>query len=105
MIRKVNDGQLQAAMNGSAVLMYFTAQWCGPCKVMKPQFERAVSSLGGKVDAVLADIDECPKAVRAFGLSKVPTIILAKSGVEVARRSGMASTSDVLAMVQSHLTR
>lgn len=105
MIRKVNDTQLQAALNGNAVLVYFTATWCGPCKVMRPQFERTVNVLGGKVDALIADVDACPKTVRAFGLSKVPTVILAKSGVEVARRSGTTSSNDLLAMVQEHLTR
>lgn len=105
MIREVDETGLQAAMKGNALLVYFSATWCGPCKVARPQVQRAVQALGGAVDAVSADIDQCPKAVRALGLTKVPTVMLVKSGVEVARRSGVTSQSEIVAMVQQHLTR
>ncbi len=77
--------------NNKDVLLYFTATWCGPCKLMKsdvlPQPE--VSDLiKSKYVAVYIDIDKRPEDARKFGINSVPAFVITRKGEELSRRKG-----------------
>jgi thioredoxin 1 len=59
--------------------LYFTANWCGPCKVMKPK----IQALNLPIDFI--DVDTNPSQVETLGIRNVPTIILMERG-EVKQR-------------------
>ena len=68
---------------------YFTATWCGPCKVLKPIMEKLSDEFKEKANFYYADIDE--KAINsasAAAVRGVPTVVVYKKGVEVARKVG-----------------
>lgn len=58
---------------GSAAV-YFTASWCQPCRVIKPQFARA-SVIDADRDYYIVDIEEVPSVVERFAIQTVPTIV------------------------------
>jgi thioredoxin-like negative regulator of GroEL len=72
------------------MLVYFTASWCGPCKLLTritltdPVVLRSLSN----VDHVAMDIDEHPDLASKFGIQAVPTLILLSAGQEVDRTTG-----------------
>lgn len=82
--------------------MDFTAEWCGPCRVMGPRIEKVASKMP-EATFVKADVDECKSEVKSFGLRSVPTLVVLKSGVEVARHAGLLSEAGVMELVQPHL--
>ena len=99
----VRSGQLEAlTRQGGVVVVDFTAEWCGPCKVMGPRLEKVATRIPSAT-FVKADVDECTSEVKSFGLRNVPTIVVLKSGVEVARHAGLLSEAGVMALVQPHL--
>lgn len=71
------------------VLVYFTATWCGPCKLMaKTTFaDPAVIADLEAVSRVLIDIDAQPTVASAFGITAVPTFLLLDSGGDVLLRT------------------
>jgi thioredoxin 2 len=70
------------------LLIDFWAAWCGPCKAMAPQFERAAATLEPHFRLIKVGIDQSPDLASRFAIQSVPTLLLLKDGKEIARRSG-----------------
>ena len=74
-------------------LWYFSAPWCGPCKMFGPTMDR-VASQGINVKKV--NIDYEPDASTKFGIRSVPTVILVENEQEVSRFVGAKSEQQVI---------
>ena len=85
---------------GLPVLVDFWAAWCGPCKMMAPQFEAAARQMPG-VRFVKVDTDASPQTSARFRIRSIPTLALFRNGVEVARTSGAMSAADIQRWVNS----
>lgn len=66
----------------------FWAQWCGPCKMMAPVFERTAANLEPKARFIKVDTEAAPALAQRYAIRSIPTLILFKNGREVARQSG-----------------
>ena len=66
------------------VLVYFWAEWCGPCRMMKPVLADFAVEYDGIIDIVKIDADKDPAIVEKFGVSSIPTMIVLTKG-EVAK--------------------
>ena len=65
------------------VLVEFYADWCGPCKVMKPLIEEVEKELEGKAKIFVLDIESNPKLADKFTLLSLPTFAIYKDGKRV----------------------
>ena len=58
----------------------FEAQWCGPCKALKPIFENVSNKFGNEVNFSYIDIDEQFEIAQQYHVRSVPTVIIEKNG-------------------------
>ena len=69
----------------------FEADWCGPCKALKPILENVSSKFGNTVNFSYINIDEQFEVAQKYHVRSVPTVIIEKNGVEVNRFVGVQS--------------
>jgi thioredoxin 2 len=77
------------------LLVDFWAPWCGPCKAMAPQFEKAAGRLEPGVRLAKVNTDEEQELAGRFSIQGIPTMILLKHGKEIARQSGMMDATRI----------
>ncbi|KAL0993066.1 hypothetical protein UPYG_G00102800 [Umbra pygmaea] len=79
-IQDQEDFTERVLKNELPVLIDFHAQWCGPCKILGPRLEKAVSKQKGKVAMAKVDIDDHTDLAIKYGVSAVPTVIAMRGG-------------------------
>jgi len=80
----------------------YWAPWCGPCKMMAPEFARAASALKLKARFAKINTEEFPKVSQRLGIRGIPLLILYSKGREVARLPGARPAKDIEEFVRAH---
>lgn len=92
----IKDLELNQIIKGSdKTLVLFSAEWCGPCKVLKPNIEKVEEEFQMEYKFVKADVSENEENTKKFGIKNVPTVVLIKNNVEVARFMGVRTSDQI----------
>ena len=77
-----------AVASGQPVLTDFYADWCGPCRSMKPAVHELADDLRGKLQVVQINVDEQHALAQEYKVHSIPCFVLLKDGKEAARQTG-----------------
>lgn len=78
------------------VLVYFYADWCGPCKMMAPVVEELAGELQGKAKVGKINVDENQDLAMEYNVMSIPTLIIFKEGKELKRFVGVKDKNELL---------
>ena len=73
-------------------ILYFSANWCGPCKQLGPIME----SLSGQINYRKINVDNDTELSTKYGVRNIPTLVLLENGEAVNRTTGLQSKQQIL---------
>ena len=90
------DNFSKEVLNQELVLVDFNANWCGPCKMLKPILEE----ISNDYKVVSIDVDNNMDLAKEFGIISIPCLIVFKDGIEIKRSVGLKTKDDIISMME-----
>ena len=105
LIKHVSDASFEADVlqPGSAVLVDYWAEWCGPCKMIAPILDEVAGSYGDKLQVSKMNVDDNREVPAKFGIRGIPTLMLFKDGQLAATKVGAMSKAQLTAFIDQQL--
>ncbi len=102
---ELNSDNFRALVERSElpVVVDFWAAWCGPCKMMAPIFAEAAREFEPRLRFAKLDTEAEQALAGRFGIRSIPTLIVFRSGREVARQPGVLEGSQLRQWLRPHL--
>ena len=106
-IAEADDDDFTEVVEAAAlpVLVDLWAPWCGPCRTVSPVLEQLAHENAGRVKVVKVNVDESPGLAQRFGVQGIPTLLVVRGTVAIARQTGAAGEGALRAWLQDALTR
>ncbi|NVN17669.1 thioredoxin [Muricauda sp. HICW] len=84
-------------------LIDFSAEWCGPCKMLAPILKQVKDEMGDSLKIVKIDVDKNQSLANTYQVKGVPTMIFFKNGKQLWRKSGVLQKGEIVQLAKSFL--
>ena len=102
---EISGKELQEKINNNEkVIVEFWAEWCGPCRMMKPVFERVASNNDTEVQMYTMDIDQNRDYAQTLGIRSIPTVKLFSNGNVTDTVVGVMNEEKIKSLINNLIT-
>jgi len=101
----VNQSQFDRHVQKSDVplVVDFWADWCGPCKMMAPAFQKAAENIEPRARLLKVNTEQEQGLSARYAIRSIPTLMVFSAGQEVARMSGAMDLSNLLSWINNQI--
>lgn len=97
-IIEINNNFEEILNDNSKVLVDFNANWCGPCKMIKPILEE-IATENNNIKIVSVNVDNNEELAKKYEIMSIPCLILFENKTEKNRLIGLRSKSDIIKFI------
>ena len=104
-VLNVGDADFNAEVLQSTepVPVEFSAEWCGPCRMIGPIVEELADTYAGRVKVAKVNVDHNRETAARYGVRGIPTLLLIKDGQVQATQVGAVGKNQIAQMIESAL--
>jgi thioredoxin 1 len=95
---KSDNFENEVLKSDKLVLADFNADWCGPCKMLKPIVDE-ISNERSDIKVVSINIDDEDELAEEYEVFSIPCVVVFKDGKEIARSVGLKPKADILKLI------
>ena len=105
MTQEVNDSNFEQVVlkSDKPVIVDFTAEWCGPCRMVGPIVNELSEEYEGKAVITKLNVDNNPEITAKYGIKSIPTILFFKNGEEVDKQVGAVAKNTLASKIDALL--
>lgn len=85
------------------VIVDFSAEWCGPCRMVSPIIHELAEEYAGRIVAGELNVDENPAITAEFRVRNIPTVLFFKNGEQVDKQIGAAPKTAYKSIIEKHI--
>lgn len=89
-------------MSKKLEVLYFSAPWCGPCRMFGPAFDEVVAEFKDEIDVKKINVDEDSEASQKYSVSSIPTVIFVKNEKVVFNQKGVMPKNHLKDLITSN---
>ena len=97
------DNWCEVESSSKPVLVDFWAEWCPPCRMLAPTFEKLAANYGDKITFAKVNVDELPEVAGQYGIRSIPTLLLLRDGEVLEELVGARPYQDLARVLDQHL--
>jgi thioredoxin 1 len=98
------DDWQNIASSTKPVLVDFWAEWCPPCRLLAPTFERLAATYSDEITFAKVNVDELPEVAGQYGIRSIPTLLLLREGKVVEKLVGARPYHDLARVLDRYAT-
>lgn len=83
------------------VVVDFSAEWCGPCKMMAPILKQLKTQMGEQIRILKIDVDRNREIAMQYQIRNVPTLMIFQNGERKWTGSGVMQADQLASVIQS----
>jgi len=100
----VQQGEWQGIeASGKPVFVDFWAEWCSPCRMLTPTFEKLAEKYGNEITFAKVNVDELPDLAGKYAIRSIPTLLLLRQGNVLEQVVGTRSYDELARILDRHL--
>ena len=95
---KKDNFEKEVLKSEKKVLVDFNAEWCGPCKMLKPIVDEIAES-NDNIKVVSVNIDDEDELAEEYNIFSIPCLVVIDKGKEIKRSVGLISKEDIESLI------
>ncbi|MEB3161070.1 MAG: thioredoxin [Synechocystis sp.] len=98
------EAELDSLLQSDSLLVVdFTAQWCGPCRLVAPLMNQLSEQYGNQAKVFKLDLDANKSVAKRFGVKSIPAVMFFKNGELMEVSVGVKSYEEFCSILETYL--